>query len=269
MGEVILKLSPLDIIINHTQAKTQQHLADFKVQIKKLYQYEIFKDMLDLVATLANKDRLIFKIDDRKFFELDEGNCKTIEGGSFNQFLNRFKSERSYVITIKKISVPVIVHEIAHMIEKEGDFSSLDAFVEVIEKDLARRDKSNLALISTVRQIFEEEVKNYHYSQRASEYFARFFQIIATAREVLGAESSFKLEDCYKFFTTTIEHLSGSFYNNISLKIDPHIKIESQAYIKPIDKIEYKWQDERIKPKHSGDNPKWSKSIRSIKDTDL
>jgi hypothetical protein len=264
-----LSHTPIEIIRNNTSAEEESIYNKFIAEITKLYQYNIFKPMLDLVSTLCLKNRLRFNLYDRRFFEFDEGNCKTIEGGTFNKLLNKLKQERSYIITIKKVSNEIIVHEIAHMMEKEAEFSSLHPFVECIMKDIKQQNTNNISLKSAVNQIMITEVDNYHANHKASELFARFFQLVAMTKEVAGfaAQYGYTLHDIYQFFPSTIEFFAGDFHKNIIAKIDIKMAMQSQKYIKPLGDIEHKWSEEKAKSIHSKPNrPQWSKSIKSIKD---
>jgi hypothetical protein len=260
---------PIQTITSHTKAEDEIFYNKFTSEIKKIYQYEIFKPMMDLVATLCMKGSLTFSVYDRKLFDLDEGNCKTIEGGSINKVLNKFRVNRTYVITIKKITTDVIVHEIAHMMEKEGEFNSLDPFTQNIVKDIKLLNTNNFSLRAAVNQILIEEVKPYPQNQKASELFARFFQILSMSKEVagMGSEYGYALKDAYDLFPNTIAFLSGSFYNTVLTKIDPNISAISQNYIKPIEKIEHKWSETKASSIHATpEKPKWSKAVKSIKD---
>ena len=53
-----------------------------------------------------------------------------------NKLLNRVKSQNEYLITIKKIRNDVIVHEIAHMLEKELNKSDALHFIGQVKQDM-------------------------------------------------------------------------------------------------------------------------------------
>ena len=69
----------IKLLIQHIQADNASTLNRFLIHIKHLYQYEIFKSILDLCLTKANEGLLKFNIKEQHKFDLDEGNCKTIE----------------------------------------------------------------------------------------------------------------------------------------------------------------------------------------------
>ena len=72
----LTKIDPLQIILSCTKAQEQYHIEQFKLIIQKLYQYKIFKPMLDLVVSIAMDGHLSFVIYDQKLFDLDEGIAK-------------------------------------------------------------------------------------------------------------------------------------------------------------------------------------------------
>ncbi len=260
--------SPLELIEANIKAETSANISQFMVKIKSLYQYQVFKPMFDLVTTLCLKGRLTFSVYERRFFELDEGNCKTIEGSAFNKALNKIKAERNYVITIKKISSDVIVHELAHMLEKEGEFPTLQPFAEKINKDISMQNSNNVSLQSAVKQIMITEVEGYPNDQKISELFARFFQIVAISKEVagFGAQYGYTLQDTYQFFANTVAFLAGDFYSTIASKIDANIAFLSSKYIKPLEEIKPKWTETKHSSIHETPNkPAWSRAVKSIK----
>jgi len=262
-------LDPLNIITSCTLVKEVYHLDQFRMVMNKLYCYEIFKPMLDLVATKAMQGSLKFKVQDQKLFDLDEGNCRTIEGGAVNKFLNRIKVENKYVITIKKISADVIVHEISHMIEKEIEGAAVAGFADQVLYDL-RTGNGNVSLLAAAKQVMGVEVEAYPPQQRNSELFARYFQLLAMSKEVAGYNSNYgySIVDVYKLFIATEKWLISNLYRSILPKINEAIAKQSLEYIKELGEIKHSWADEKVKSVHykTAGAPKWSKALKSIKD---
>ncbi len=263
----LTKIDPLQIILSCTKAQEQYHIEQFKLIIQKLYQYKIFKPMLDLVVSIAMDGHLSFVIYDQKLFDLDEGNCKTIEGGAMNKLLNRVKSQNEYLITIKKIRNDVIVHEIAHMLEKELNKSDALHFIGQIKQDMMFFKKSNPSLSSAVESIMIKEVALYPEPQRNSELFARYFQLLAMSKEVsgFGASYGYSILDVIKLFKASGQ---VNLYNSIDRKINKTIAKESSLYIKDLNEIEHKWSDEKVQSLHykTGGVTKWSSGVKSIKE---
>ncbi len=273
MNLISAQKSPIEIMANVTTASDAATQHKFIETIKRLYQYEIFKPLLDLTASLAYEKSLHFKIYDRKFFELDEGNCRTIANNVFDKIKNRFTVNKHYTITIKKTTADVIIHEISHMVEQEGDLSPLSGFAEMVQADIAASASTNLSLQAAVRQVIIAEVGNYKSSHTNSELFARYFQLMAMAKEVAGygAEYGFDLQDLYRFFLNTSQWMWQHMYPKIIPKIDAGIANISQTYVKAIDDIQHKWSEEKINSFHKKSTstqtgtPQWSKNVKSIK----
>ena len=61
----IIKLNVIDIIQEHTIADNENMKSRFTQHIQHLYQYAIFKDLLDLVATKASQSSLAFNIKEK------------------------------------------------------------------------------------------------------------------------------------------------------------------------------------------------------------
>lgn len=265
--------TPIDIILYATTASDTPTRDNFIKIVKRLYQYEIFKPMLDLTASLATAGRLHFKVYDRKFFELDEGNCRTIANNMFDKLRNRFTTAKQYTITIKKTAPEVIVHEISHMLEQEGDLSPLANFAEIIQRDITNNASTNVSLQEAVRQVMIVEVGGYKSSHTNSELFARYFQLLAMAKEILGYDGKYRytLQDLYRFFIHTSEWMWQKMYPQILPKINTEIALASQQYIKALEDIEHKWSESKIDSFHKKQSPaagqplQWRKSIKSIK----
>lgn len=260
--------APLNMIESASVSKNDKLMQEFMHIVRKLYQYEAFKPMLDLATTLVNQGRLKFVIEPKEFYHLDHGHCLTIEGGMFDKFSNSFKRTKSYKISIKKISSDVIIHEIGHMVEKECNVVLGAEFTKAIMGDLQKNEGNNMSLRSAVNDIMISELKGYPQDQRASELFTRYFQLMAMTREVMGMASpyGFKIEDMYRYFTNYSGWLVDHLFVFISKFIDPSVAKESAKYIVDLGNIKTKWTDEKIRPMHHSPNPsqkpKWSSSIK-------
>ncbi len=143
MAEVSVDI--ITLINYHTVADNEIIKNRFIEHIKHLYQYSIFKNILDLVATKVSQNSLKFNIKEKSNFDLDEGNCKTIYEPLLDSYLNNFRQDRRYVITIKKIAYNVIIHEIAHMVEKELNLD-LKYFIKALHDDFENIN-SNLIIV--------------------------------------------------------------------------------------------------------------------------
>lgn len=262
MADLVKYSDPIELIKANTSAKQNNLINVFMDVMRRLYQYELFKPMLDLSASLCATKRLQFIIEPKEFYMLDEGNCVTIEAfGS--------QSLRRYKITIRKIKADVIIHEIGHMMENESG-TPLDAnFNKAILTDVHNMKTGNLSLVSAISDVLVKGVANYPNNQKASELFTRYFQLISMSKEVAGhgAEYGYTLTEIYKAFPLTENWLWDFFYSNMINKISPEIAMQSRKYIIPINEIKHRWAGEKVESAHQGRaKPKWSANFKSIKD---
>lgn len=273
MSNIALSSDPIHIIGSSIEGQDIKLKHKFLSQIKHLYQYQIFKPLLDLAATKIALGQLKFKIHESRFFDLDHGNCKTIiiNEGKFNTFLRKINLRKQYCITIKNVAAEVIVHEIAHMVEQEAKGFNLAAFTNIISTDIKKAVVSNPSLAQALNHIFTQQVSHYAEDQKSSELFARFFQIFAAAKEVAfnKAESyAYNLTQVASVLDTTISYVNNNLISALQEAIDINIARLSTNYIKELSKIEEKWADRRtqsIHGAHSGSNLQWRQSIKSIK----
>lgn len=260
MSSVIQTINPIEIIRKNTSG-TEKYLVDnFLEVITKIYAYEIFKPMMDLVTTLCMQGRLNFKLSPKTVFELDEGNCRTVETRGGNKF---------FTITIKKIKPDVIIHEIGHMVENESAIILDASFNRAILSDIHNMMARNISLQTAIKQVMVLQVANYPNNQKGSELFTRYFQLLAMAKEVAGysAEYAYTVLDVYKAFPLTIDWIWDKLYKPMISRIDLRIAKISQQFIIPIDEIKHKWAGEKVETFHKDKKPnKWSSSIKSIKD---
>jgi hypothetical protein len=270
MSNLVVSLDPKNIIQQNSHAAENYLTNHFMEVIAKLYQYEMFKPMMDLVASKAYERRLQFKITPKEMHHLDEGNCKTIESGTFNKILNRILAKKEYTITIRKITPDVIIHEIGHMVEKETNLELTTGFRDSITNDIKSRSYNNVSLGAAINSVLIKEVAAYPIMQIGSELFTRYFQLLAMAKEVSGkaAEYAFNLTEVYKAFPATELWIFNYLYPKLTPHFNTDIVAASRKYITPIDEIKHKWSDEKIRSFHKNGKEKtnWTHSIKSIKD---
>lgn len=273
MGQLIVRkniaksISPIDIILANSSFQEEHMRASFRESLASLWQCGVFKSLLDLAATKCLYKLLHFKISDRKFFELDNGNCKTIFG-SWDKVLNTFRKEKHFQISIKKIATDIIVHEITHMVQNALSIELRGEFMQIMHYEIA--NQSIPGLKQAVKQLFIEELKEYPIEDRESEFFARIYQLIALTKEIKGFAESFalSLEQIERSFPQTLIWLKKNVDSIISNSINPQIASASASYVKPLSQLKHTWAGQRIESFHktSGSNnkPKWSKSIKPL-----
>ena len=240
-------------------------LKQFSCMIRHLYQYKIFKNLLDLTATKIHDNLLSFQLFNQRFFDLDEGNCKTIFGSAMNKLFNKMRTQNVYQITIKKLHYEVIIHEIAHMIEKEAKIN-LDEFITVISKDIAQQS-SSLGLNNKINQIFVEEIRSYPNNQRGSEFFARYFQLLCAAKEVSGLSNAgqYSLKQALDHFEYTNNWINQSCAAALTSQINIKIANASAHFITNMEEIRHKWSEQKVHSIHEPGFKRWSGTVNSIK----
>ncbi len=272
-----------NLVLNKCITNDNNLIANFLSIFQHLYQYEIFKNILDIVVTKCATNQLHFKLQDSRFFDLDAGNCLTMvedEGyvslpsqhtyvsGNSTQLRIR---KKKYIITIKKMSCDVIIHEIGHMIEQElSSVLNLKQFSDVIMYEIYTPNTTSMHLHDLLNSVFVGQLKGYPQSQHTSELFARFFQVFAGANEVAfqsSLGSRYRLCDVIAVFPKTIALLEEQLAGNWNELVDQTISMESKKYLRNISDMKEQWTDRRITATHqqSDVKSKWSKNIKSIK----
>lgn len=266
MGQIAHISDPLTLFESGSSAAVPSLIGRFMVMVRHLYQYQAFKTILDLTASQIKHGLLTFKLHDQRFFDLDEGNCKTIYGSKINHFLNSMRPRNIYLITLKKLGYDVIIHEISHMVEKEGRVN-LSEFAKCIQFDIASRSHS-IALRNAIDQILVKEVALYQTSQREAELFARYFQIMAMSKEISGLASVFgySIVQSDLHFCETKKWLADNLPIALRDAIDPALAHLSTQYIKDIQDIKHQWSEQKTTSLHQDKKAQWSKVTKSIKD---
>lgn len=264
-------ITPIMIIEKASKATEPYLLEEFMRLIGKIYQYEIFKPFMDLVATLAAQGRLKFVIEPKQFYHLDHGHCITIDGSILDKVTNSLRRVKNYKISIKKLSSDIIIHEIGHMVERECNLNLTDSFKQATSKDLNTKYSKNVSLNSAIESIMISELQGYPKDEQASELFTRFFQIMSLSKEVSGFASpyGYSINDVYKAFPNLSTWMSDSLFSHISKHIDADIVNMSQGYIVSAQAVEHKWSEEKVSSFHKGtasSKKQWTNTIKPIND---
>lgn len=273
MGQLVVRkniaktISPIDIILDNSVFQEEYMKLPFRQALESLWQCAVFKYLLDLAATKCFDKLLHFKIADKKFFELDNGNCKTIFG-TWDKMLNTFRKEKHFQISIKKIAADIIIHEVAHMVQNALSIELRGEFMQIMHYEIA--NQSIPGLKQAAKQLFIEELKEYPAEDKESEFFARIYQLVALTKEIKGFSESFaiSLDQIERSFSQTLTWLQDNVDNIISHHINPEIAASSASYVKPLSQLKHTWAGQRIqsfhKTKSSNNKPKWSKSVKPL-----
>lgn len=208
--------------------------------INYTYGFWTFRNIINLTLSLIKLNKLSFKVYPKRFSEKTEGFCETVQLGN-NRNLNR------YAITIKEPSPYVVIHEIAHMVEKEMNLNLQLEFLPVVYQDVQQNLKSSNMLIQRIiNHIIFTEIKAYPDSQRASELFARYFELFAWTQEVYPKDREYliRTSDLDRVFSNTNKWREGSLNPKLISAIDKEISAYSST--RPIirsDKVQSKWSN--------------------------
>ncbi len=258
-----------DVLINavmfRSECSDEMMLSDFLQILQHLYKHSIFKNMLDIVVTKCSIGQLKFRVHNAKFFDLDAGNCLTMvdDGG----VVSLGSTRRKYVITIKKVACDVVVHEIAHMLEKElSHLVNLPMFASTLMYEV--NNINQIHMKNVVKTLFVDQVSSYPESQHMSELFARFFQFFAGTNEVAFQSSlgeRYRLQDAINIFPKTLQLLDSQLASGWRDLIDPEIARRSSQYVTGSFDTKEQWADRRIKSSAGGSTTASRWGIKSNK----
>lgn len=285
VNDTAVAIEPIEIIKLNVLTQNSSQYDRFTKIISHLYQYSLLKDILDFTTVKIQQNLLKFNIQESKLFDVDDGNCQIIDDTQQNKFsvVNTESNDsainrKHYVINIKKIEPDTIIHEIAHMVERELD-NTFDSsiFYQTVMNDIQncgyRTD--NISLKTAIKSIMITEIARYPKHQITSELFARYFQMLASTVDIMryGGRYSYSLLDMANVFINTNQYIATllqSFYKTPEYY---HIKEASKKYIKNVSDIHHKWSEQKIhsfyKDTQNSEKKvsKWSKSFKSIKES--
>ena len=204
--------------------------------IEYLYQFEKFRNTLNLTLSLIKQNRLSFEIYQEGLADAEEGVCKTIRSSGVNR----------YVVVLRRSNPYIIVHELSHMVENELNLNLDQEFLHKIYQDVEQNLKqSNILVQKIINQIIFKEIQAYQsVKSRASEIFARYFELFAWAQEVYPKDRQYliRTQDLNKVFFSTNEWKKSNLDLQIIDKIDREIKeYGNKTAIKDVNKVQSSW----------------------------
>ncbi len=203
--------------------------------IDYLYQFEKFRNILNLTLSLIKQDRLSFEISPM-IYSMEEGLCKTVQ----------YSGIKRYVIVLRKLNPYIIVHELAHMVENELGLSLEEDFIHKVYQDMSQNfAQSNLLAQKLINQVIFKEIKAYDSIKlRASELFARFFELFAWAQEMYPQDKEYliRTQDLNKIFLYTNQWKRSYLNLLIMRKLDNEIKeYSNKTMVKDARTVQAKW----------------------------
>lgn len=222
-----------NLIKQATKAGSSENIIKY---IEYLYQFEKFKNTLNLTLSLIKQNRLSFEIYPEGLVDMEEGVCKTIRSSGVNK----------YVIVLRRSNPYIIVHELSHMVENELDLNLDQEFLHKIYQDVEQNLKqSNILVQKIISQIIFKEIQAYQTAKsRASELFARYFELFAWAQEVYPKDKEYliRTQDLNRVFFSTNEWKKRYLDLQIVSKLDKEVKeYSSRTAIKDVTKVQSNW----------------------------
>jgi hypothetical protein len=236
---------------------------------RELYRIPLFKYGLDLTLTKADVGLMEFEVVQLQFRGTLAGCCLTTEQRIYNKFIKAFFKRHKHKIILRDLTVDTLMHEIAHALEKESGLDISKDFAAAFKADMANYDNAHMNLRRGIDQIIMKELTLYPKEKINSELLARYFQLIATAKEVAGYKGDFhfKTADVFQLFPSTTKWIEEIFNESLKKQIDKKIAQASSELIKNLGEAQ---KIHNAKSLHADKtNPKWSKITPAKLDQDL
>lgn len=205
--------------------------------VEYLYQFEKFRNTLNLTLSLIKQNRLLFETYQEGLADAEEGLCKTIRSSS---------GVNKYVIVLRRANPYIIVHELSHMVENELNLSLEQEFIHKVYQDVEQNFKqSNILVQNLINHVIFKEIQAYQgVNSRASELFARYFELFAWAQEVYPRDKKYLIHtrDLNTVFLNTNNWKNSYLDLQIMSTIDREIREHSnKTAIKDVNKVQIKW----------------------------
>ncbi|OEY86715.1 hypothetical protein BIY23_02545 [Wolbachia pipientis] len=229
-----------NLIKHSTRVGNSENIIHY---VEYLYQFEKFKNIFNLTLSLIKQDRLSFEVSPTTY-SMEEGLCKTIQHSGMKR----------YIIVLKKLNPYIIVHELTHMVENELNLSLEEDFIHKVYQDMNQNfTQSNLLAQRLINQVIFKEIKAYDsVKSRASELFARFFELFAWAQEIYPQDKEYLIRtyDLDKIFFYTNQWKKSYLDPLIISKLDNATKIYSnKTPMQDVNKVRTQWGN-KITPKN-------------------
>ena len=257
----------IEILLKNTTFNLEENRDKFVYSFEQLYQLPILKNILDLIITKAEKGETDFKIEVSKVWNRLAGHCQS--SGIFSKIGEKIFHRHTHIITIKNINTDVVIHEIAHAIEKESGLDLNGEFRQVLAMDMNNKTPSNPMVANAVRTVMRDELKGYELKNIMSELFARYFELLGMSNECGGyGRFHFYYKDITGFFAHTTKWVEEKFNPTLTGKINPKISQYSSELISSLEPYKKKWTD-NIKSTHQSSSEgkqlsnKWTSKTKS------
>lgn len=251
----------LEIVSKNTVSKFEGDKEKFLRKFEQLYRLPILRPSLNLIVTKCKKSEANFVVQPLKNWDRCVGHCQT--KGFFGKMGDMFSRKLTHEIVIKTIESDIIMHEIAHAIEKTSGIDLNADFRKVLGLDMNGRVSSHLQVAPAVESVMKNELKSYKIHNVMEELFARYFELLAMSYEVGGfSRYQFKYENIVDYFINTTKWVE-EYFNPLILKmIDGEVSKASEELVKNLKPYEKKWSED-VKQTHYSTNPEGVKNWTS------
>lgn len=199
----------IDIISQNTESYYKHDKDLFLSKFKQLYQLPILHPTLNLITTKAKRGELSFRVNTVTNWDRLAGHCRT--STMFQKVKNTLVKKRSHIIEIRKIESDIIMHEIAHAMEKESGIDIDKEFRSTLGYDTKDTKSSQPFIQDAVQSVMKEELKSYKLSNVTEELFARYFELLAMSYEAGGfSRYKFKYNEIISYFKNTTDWVENT-----------------------------------------------------------
>jgi hypothetical protein len=236
----------LEILSKNLKFDLRENKEKFLKSFEQLYQLEILRPSLNLIVTKIKNGDVEFIIEVSSVWNRLAGHCQTT--GFFEKVKDVVFHRKKHCITIKTITPDVIMHEIAHAIEKEIELDLNTEFRAVLGIDMKDRTASHPNVANAVKSVMRDELKEYDLTNIMSELFARYFELLAMSYECGGyGRFHFYYKDISGYMEQTTKWVIEKLNPAILKKIDSDVDGYSKDLVGNLKPYEKKWSEERAK----------------------
>ncbi len=233
----------LEIVSKVTKAKFDGDKEKFLRRFEQLYQLEILRPSLNLIVSKCKRREANFVVEPLKSWDRCAGHCQT--KGFFSRMGGMFSKNLTHEIVIKTIESDIIMHEIAHAVEKSSGVDINGDFKRALESDINGRTASHLQVAPAVESVMRTELKNYKLQNHMEELFARYFELLAMSYEVGGfSRYQFKYDDIVGYLKNTTNWTINYFNPMISKMVDGTVENEARKLVENLKPYEKKWAED-------------------------
>lgn len=238
----------IDIVSKQTTSKFSGDKERFLKKFQQLYHLEILHPSLNLIVSKCKNNQVNFVIEPLKNWDRCVGHCQT--KGFFGKIGDMFSRKLTHIINIKTVECDIIMHEMAHAVEKSSGVDLNGDFRKVLGNDMRNRFSNNLQVASAVENVMKNELKSYKLNNIMEELFARYFEMLAMSYEVGGfSRYQFKYNDIINYFENTTLWVKEYFNPLISKLIDGEVEKASKIFVENLEPYKKSWADD-VKSTH-------------------